>query len=140
MQKYGFNVTKLFICAGIFVFSFIFFSYIHPIVLFDGDDWTYIALFRKPFPIWGQWNPIRVLPETFLPLVGFVSAYFTNFFVHDYIYSITLTMAIFLAFLLVCTYIVFVKYLSSYSCMERYIPYFLGILFIIELVNEKWTL
>lgn len=115
----------------IFIFSFIFFSQIHPLVLFDGDDWTYIAVFRKPFPLWGSWNPSRVLPEVAMPLVGYVSAYFTNLFVHDYIYSITLTVAFILAVLLVFVYIIFIRYLESFKVIEHPVLYFLGIILII---------
>ncbi|MBR2733236.1 MAG: hypothetical protein IKD80_03170, partial [Selenomonadaceae bacterium] len=51
-----------------FAAMFIFFSQVHPIVLFDGDDWNVISDARVGLPKWGGWNPIKVLPETFFPI------------------------------------------------------------------------
>ena len=52
----------------IFGFLFLFFTKIHPIIFFDTDDWLYIQHMRNAIPIWKDWNPTRILPETLLPL------------------------------------------------------------------------
>lgn len=59
------------ICSGaIFAFLFVFFARVHPLMLFDTDDWQYISYSRHAVPIWGDWNPTRVFPETVMPLAG----------------------------------------------------------------------
>lgn len=50
----------------LFIFVLIYFTQISPLVPFDGDDWRYIGGIRPPFPLWGVWNPTRVLPETLM--------------------------------------------------------------------------
>ena len=53
----------------IFVFFFIFFTKVHPIILFDTDDWCYSFFSRVAYPARKLWNPTRILPETIMPIV-----------------------------------------------------------------------
>lgn len=53
--------------AAVFAFFYIWFSRIHPLIVYDCDDWTYIAYVRRATPIWGEWNPAKVFPEVLLP-------------------------------------------------------------------------
>lgn len=73
---------------AVFAFFFVWFSKIHPLIIYDCDDWTYIAYVRKATPIWGDWNPAKVFPEVLMPffsnimlhtLVPLVGDYFTGF-------------------------------------------------------------
>lgn len=41
---------------------YIFFTNIQTVVLFNTDDWTYIAKSRQFAPVWGGWNPAKVFP------------------------------------------------------------------------------
>lgn len=52
---------------GVFGFLFVWFTQIHPLVVYDADDWTYLAYVRSATPIWGDWNPAKVFPETVMP-------------------------------------------------------------------------
>ena len=61
-----------------------------PLLPFDGDDWRYIGAIRLPFPIWGGWNPTRVLPELLMPLGGYISAFIVYPLTHNYIFSLSL--------------------------------------------------
>lgn len=73
---------------AVFAFFYIWFSQIHPLIVYDADDWTYLAYVRKATPIWGDWNPAKVFPEVIMPflsniilhtIVPLVGDYFTGF-------------------------------------------------------------
>lgn len=66
---------EVFWCLAVFVFFYIWFSRIHPLVVYDADDWTYIAYARRATPIWGEWNPAKVFPEVLMP-------FFSNIFLY----------------------------------------------------------
>ena len=84
-----------FIFFGVFFTGlFLFFSYVHPLVPYDGDDWRYLSEFRHAWPEWGSWNPSKVLPETVMPLCGYVSAYVFRSLLGDYILAITVCSAL----------------------------------------------
>ena len=89
------NQYKFELLIGIFVFivMFVFFSRIHPIVIFDGDDWSLISDSRPALPKWHAWNPCRILPETFYPLCGYIAAYFVMPIVGDYFNALTFTIS-----------------------------------------------
>ena len=60
----------------VFLGMAIFFTQAHPFIPFDGDDWKDLAELRTvAFPKWHDWNPIKVLPETFSGLTGYLGAY-----------------------------------------------------------------
>lgn len=78
----------------IFAFFYVWFAKIHPLVVYDGDDWTYLAYVRKTTPIWGDWNPAKVFPEVIMPFLS-------NIFLHtlvpltgDYITGFTVGHAL----------------------------------------------
>ena len=87
-----------------FVFLFVFFTGIHPIGVFDGDDWAGIALVRDAIPSPSSWNPTRVFPELVMPAVGFLAAHFVTPLVGDYLRAITLTYG-FVVSACICTYL-----------------------------------
>ena len=79
---------------AVFAFFYIWFSKIHPLIVYDGDDWTYIAYVRRATPIWGAWNPAKVFPEVLMP-------FFSNIILHtlvpltgDYITGFTVGHAL----------------------------------------------
>ncbi len=77
-----------------FIALFVFFSIVHPLVPYDGDDWYFLSAFRAAYPYWGSWNPVKVLPETIMPLCGYVSAYLIHPLIGDYVTSITICSAL----------------------------------------------
>lgn len=78
----------------IFIVMFVFFCFIHPLIPYDGDDWTYIAYIRAAVPLWGDWNPTRIFPETFMPICSYIAVYFIKPIIGNYIYSLMITYAI----------------------------------------------
>ena len=86
------NIQKLLLIL-LFISLFIFYSRIVPIVPFDTDDWCYMGYYRLPFPIWGDWNPSRILPEVLMPYVSIFAARVIYPVIGNYFGSITLMYA-----------------------------------------------
>lgn len=74
----------------LFTFIFVYFTVISPLVPFDGDDWRYIGAIRTPFPLWGVWNPTRVLPEVLMPVGGYIAAFLIYPITGNYINALTI--------------------------------------------------
>lgn len=89
--------VKIGICALAFISMFIFFTAVHPLCIYDSDDWRYIAYVRVPFPSISEWNPTKILPETLLPLSAKLGMYLFYPFSHDFIGSLSLMFAIVLS-------------------------------------------
>lgn len=66
----------------------------HPLYIYDTDDWTYISYARHVVPELGRWNPTKILPETLLPLVAELGIWFIMPFTGDYIGSMACAFAI----------------------------------------------
>lgn len=87
------NIAYIFYNILIFIFFFVFFSQVHPLIPFDTDDWKYIGFERPPYPTINQWNPTKLLPECLQPLIGMFAAYFLTPIIGDYIYALVVTHA-----------------------------------------------
>lgn len=72
-----------------FAFVFLFFTLIHPIYLFDTDDWGNMALSRPLYPSLQTYNPSKVLPEVLIPLISLVSVKLLYPFTNDYTFSVS---------------------------------------------------
>lgn len=92
-------VELLFFCLS-FIGLFVFFFIVHPLVPFDGDDWSYLSYFRQGYPLWGGWNPSKVLPEVVMPLCGWLSAYIFRPLLGDYISAITCCSSLILSLMI----------------------------------------
>lgn len=57
----------------IFIITLVFFTLIHPLYIFDSDDWINIGLERPFIPDTNCFNPIKVFPEILFPLVSIFS-------------------------------------------------------------------
>ena len=49
----------------------IFFTLSHPILVSDTDDWLYINRTRVAWPTLEEWNPVRIFPEIFMPIIAY---------------------------------------------------------------------
>ena len=99
MTTYGFvksySERAFFLLA--FSFLFVFFTQVHPLVIYDGDDWRYIAYTRQALPSWNEWNPSRVFAECFQPLMGYFAAYVLTPILGDYLHAQTAAVALLLS-------------------------------------------
>ena len=77
----------IFFALFVFIFFFIFYSVIHPLIPIDLDDWSYIIKNRILLPIWGAWNPVKIFPEFFYPLMSSIGAYVFYSLNIDYLQS-----------------------------------------------------
>lgn len=78
----------------VFIYLVVFFTQIHPLIMFDADDWTYISIVRNAVPMKDGWNPTRILPETLMPVCGFIAAYVVTPLTGNYIFSVTAVCAV----------------------------------------------
>lgn len=115
----------------IFLGLLVFFSFINPLTVYDADDWLYIYTLRKPIPILHDWNPIRVFPETTLPLVSYFGAYVLYPITNNYFRSLSLAHGLFASILLTMYFVQFVVlfYKRNFASLNRSIAY--GFLFIL---------
>lgn len=93
----------------LFLFLLVYFTQISPLQPFDADDWRYIGGMRIPFPIWGAWNPARVLPELLMPLGGYLGAFIIYPLSGNYLWSLTFAEAIIVSAFIVLTVFLFYK-------------------------------
>lgn len=117
---------------GIFLFALIFFAQIHPLVPYDMDDWLYVGWRRNAYPIWKDWNPARVFPETFMSLVS-------DFGVHvlmpilnlDYITALIAAHAISVASFITLYVMLFRRFLKERTKISDAAVYMLTLLFLL---------
>ena len=125
--------TVFSIAVPVFVFSaiFIFFAKAHPIIPWDGDDWRTLTIYNhRGFPTWGTWNPSRIFPEVFGPLAGYFAAFVVYPLHGDYIYSITLTVALLIACCVTGVYYFLYRLLYALTS-KQYLAATASLLFII---------
>lgn len=113
-----------------FVFLFVFFTLVQPLVVFDGDDWEYLAMTRSPIPLPGHWNPTRVLPETFTPVIGYIAAYVVTPILGDYLFSITVTSSFFISALATMLCGMFIRFCMRRLCLNTVQSCLFAVLFL----------
>lgn len=123
--------AEIFTGTLIFAAMFIFFSQVHPIVLFDGDDWNVISDARVGLPKWGGWNPIKVLPETFFPICGYFAAYVVFPIVGDYLTAFTLAAALTVSIFIAAYVVLFVKFAEKIFGLDKLTANIFGAIFLL---------
>lgn len=105
----------IYAAALILVFAglFIFFAAVHPLIIYDTDDWIYISHTRQAVPLWEEWNPTRILPETLMPFCADLGVDIILPFTGDYIGSLALSFAVVLCGFIIAYFYFFVKLLRS---------------------------
>lgn len=95
----------------------VFFGVVHPIPINSPDDWNYVSDNRIAIPIWGSWNPAKVLPEVLAPICGSISAFVVTPLIGDYVLSFSVTICVLLSFFISIYCVLFYKICrSKFSC------------------------
>ena len=82
------SVKSLLVLASAFVFCMIFFNKFHSLVILDTDDWNYLVFTRGLLPDMNAFNPIKVFPENFMPMVSKISFSLFYGWTHDFVLSL----------------------------------------------------
>ncbi|MBE8950845.1 MAG: hypothetical protein SR3Q1_09670 [Quinella sp. 3Q1] len=128
MKNFSLNFATV---TLIFAAMFIFFSQVHPIVLFDGDDWNVISDARVGLPKWGGWNPIKVLPETFFPICGYFAAYVVFPIIGDYLTAVTISAALIVSIFIAAYIFLFVKFAEKIFRLGEMSANLFGVMFLL---------
>ncbi len=127
------NTNLIFILYVFFVFAglLIFFTCINPLTIYDADDWMYISELRKPIPILHTWNPAKIFPETFMPLVSYFGAFIINPIINDYFRSLSLAHGLFASIVITLYFVEFplMFYKKKFASAPASIAY--GLLFVL---------
>ena len=126
------NRIVLFIfTAAVFVVMFVFYSRIHPLVIYDSDDWKYIVFTRHAFPVWKEWNPTRVLPEIFMSLVAETGSFVIYPFTKDFINANIIINAIVVSLFITLYIYTFYKVIEKKYETSQLTNIFISVLFLI---------
>lgn len=115
----------------IFIAMFVFFSQVHPIVLFDGDDWNVISDARVGLPKWHGWNPIKILPETLFPICGYFAAYVVCPIIGDYLTAFTVTAALIVSLFIAAYVVLFVTFAEKILGLDKLSANLFGAMFLL---------
>ena len=111
-----------------------FFVSSHPLYVFDTDDWHYLqdTRFGSAWPVWKLWNPTKVFPEIFMPIVASLSTFILSpLYEHDYLQSLSVGFAITLTLsIVICAYFLG-KFLKKRFCLNELANLFLVAFFIV---------
>lgn len=88
------TLGTLFLFFLIFLFFLLFFFRVHPIVIFDTDDWGVSHMQRSALPQLHAWNPGKILPEILMPLVTLAGASIFGPLTQDHFLAVSLGYAV----------------------------------------------
>lgn len=100
-----------FLC--IFAFLMCFFTVIHPMMVFDTDDWGYLYFSRYAIPVWGAWNPTKILPELLYSACSSFAIYMVYPISGDFLGSITVVTAFMISLLVTINVCMIYKLLTK---------------------------
>ena len=109
MKKTNEKIQLVIFSLLLFGFFTIFFVIMHPLVVFDTDDWDYIYSIRSIIPTWGNWNPAKLFPEIVMGIVSQIAATVLYPITGDYINALTWGHGIFTSVVISIYVLLFIK-------------------------------
>ena len=130
MRKYKEKLIYTVYFSVVFVFLLIVFLKIHPLVLFNADDWMYSSYDRFGIPLWGNWNPCRVLPENLMSWCTYVSVYLIMPVLRlDFVDSLIVGYGVFYSMCIMLYFVLFVQFLRKRFRLSLWNVLFVSLLF-----------
>ncbi|WP_248922262.1 hypothetical protein [Olsenella intestinalis] len=124
------RIAPVILAVVVFALALVYLTRIHPLYIADTDDWTYIGYWRRAAPIWGNWNPTRVLPELLMPITGAIASFAMTPIVGDYIEAQMITAGIVVS-ACICGYVMVFYYTVRKTLRpERWVAVLLALLFL----------
>ena len=114
----------------VFIFFFIFYSVLHPLVPIDLDDWSFIVKNRIFLPLWGDRNPAKIFPEFLYPLMSSIGAYVIYPLNNDYLQSQCIIHAIVVSLSITGYALSFLHFIRRKFELSASTAYMLSILFL----------
>lgn len=109
------NYKYVIVALIVFISMFIFFYLVHPLYIYDHDDWTYISYSRLAIPNIHEWNRTKVLPETLFPFLSHIAVNVIYPITNDYVGSLAFIFAIAFSLIISIYIISIVRFLESYE-------------------------
>lgn len=122
-------IVNIIVQLSIFLFTFIFFTKIFPLIPYDGDDWYFLGAMRNPYPMWGVFNPSKVLPETLESLAGYFGAFVIYPFSHNYIASLSIASVLVISIIITILMILTYKFIRTHFKLSKLITLSLELFF-----------
>lgn len=113
-------ITYIVAFSILFTGIFIFFAEVHPLIIFDADDWLFASYTRRATPIWGDWNPTRILPETFMSFCSMTGIILFKPFTNDYIGSLAIAYALAVSVFILLYFVFFIRRISKTVGLKTY--------------------
>lgn len=88
------DITNSVFIICVFVSLFIYMFTAHPFILSDIDDWSCASYWRRPLPIFGGFDSMRVYAEVIFPSVSMIGAYLVYPISHNYLMSLAFVYAL----------------------------------------------
>ncbi|SKB65550.1 hypothetical protein SAMN06296386_103201 [Lachnospiraceae bacterium] len=106
----------------LFVGLFLYFTYAHPLVIFDTDDWNYVGEPRHAIPGFGRgiWNPIKVFPEILQCLISELGVCFIMPFTKDFFLATSYAYAVFGSLMILGFFVVFLRFIDKKLHMNTF--------------------
>lgn len=117
--------------AGICLFFILFFTQIHPILVWDMDDWYYISSTRVPWPLKGEWNPARIFPEVMMPFSGLIASKLIYPITGDYLGALTIVFAIIVSLFILMYIYMFMKLVNMLFDLKKFQEYVIAVIFLL---------
>lgn len=114
----------------VFTLLLIFFIVIHPIAIFDTDDWSFIHHLRLPIPVIHAWNPIKVFPEVFMSIFSYFAAYVIYPITGRYCFSMSIANGVFICFIITVYFLEFYLLIQKKYALSLNKSIFMSVIFI----------
>ena len=114
----------------VFLFFFVFYSTIHPLIPIDLDDWSYIVKNRIFLPMWGAWNPAKVFPEFFYPLISAIGSFVIYPINNDFLQSQCIIHSIVVSIFITGYVLSFHHFIRSRFSISTSTAYMISLLFL----------